>query len=741
MSRKASKSTIHLAISSPPGWGVILLTALCLTRFLLPTEAADQGLTLWLTSLTFGFAAAYFATQWRFGGKLFYSPSLLDGAVAAIVLGHLVSGAVILLGDGNQRTALNLTWEWCGLGIFWVLVRLLIRQEQARTLLLGGFVSTVVVLSLLGIWQHYIWYPHQARNYESFLELHAQNGRRTLSEQREYKGLVNQFGTDVLTLDEAGQSAYLSRVRDSVEPIGLFVLTNTLAIPLLVALFLLMEQFLRVRSRPGFKTQLILFGSTFLVLFCLILTKSRSAWIGAAGGLFVLQLLKWKFLKSKIGFPLSIWFGAGGLALGLIIWASVTGGLDPQVISEAPKSLQYRLEYWSATLSLLKDFPLLGTGPGNFRQHYLKYKLPGASEEILDPHNLFLGIWCGGGLLALLGLLLFMGLCLSSGIRNPNAQSSTESDFAVTWKQALLPPCLAFALIIGLLFTLQGELDLRLSLLAGCTLSCALLFYATKVQIDPSRLVLTAALVGILIHLLAASGIEMPAIVMLILLLGHLIETPPQGAQQAGLLWGEKSLGAGAIVAGVLLAGCLFTGFLPVQLAQTEIAVGQSLLLLEGKTQLAQRYFQNAVQADSLSPEPEHQLSLLFFRQWQLSAKADDEMFNQAVLHLENAIRLDPYSALRYRLLGNYWDERFKVSQEPEHIQQAIQAYSIAVALYPNFASLQAEYALALQSSGVDGRPAARHALQLDDLNRANGHVDKYLSDRVRAELENMTKQ
>ena len=45
-----------------------------------------------------------------------------------------------------------------------------------------------------------------------------------------------------------------------------------------------------------------------------------------------------------------------------------------------------------------------GVGPGNFAGPYLKYKLPQSSEEILDPHNLFLEVWATGGFWALLAL-------------------------------------------------------------------------------------------------------------------------------------------------------------------------------------------------------------------------------------------------------------------------------------------------------------------------------------------------
>ncbi len=52
----------------------------------------------------------------------------------------------------------------------------------------------------------------------------------------------------------------------------------------------------------------------------------------------------------------------------------------------------------------------LGVGPGNFAAPYLRYKLPEASEEILDPHNLFLEVWATGGFWALLALMAAVGV-------------------------------------------------------------------------------------------------------------------------------------------------------------------------------------------------------------------------------------------------------------------------------------------------------------------------------------------
>ena len=71
-----------------------------------------------------------------------------------------------------------------------------------------------------------------------------------------------------------------------------------------------------------------------------------------------------------------------------------------------------------------------GVGPGNFRYAYLRYKLPESSEEILDPHNLFLEVWATAGFGAFLALLAALIL----GLRNllgppatPDSKSASRS--------------------------------------------------------------------------------------------------------------------------------------------------------------------------------------------------------------------------------------------------------------------------------------------------------------------------
>src|SRR5262249_3288045 len=127
------------------------------------------------------------------------------------------------------------------------------------------------------------------------------------------------------------------------------------------------------------------------VAWCLVLTKSRSAYVAAAVGVALLPLL-----DARVRSRVLNWRFALGVAavLAVLIGAGLaTGGLDVQVLTEAKKSLGYRLEYWQTTLAMIGRHPWLGVGPGNFQEFYTQFKLPEASEEVRDPHNFLLEVW------------------------------------------------------------------------------------------------------------------------------------------------------------------------------------------------------------------------------------------------------------------------------------------------------------------------------------------------------------
>src|SRR4029078_11415676 len=124
------------------------------------------------------------------------------------------------------------------------------------------------------------------------------------------------------------------------------------------------------------------------------------------------------------------------------------GGLDMEVLSEAPKSVLYRLEYWQGTARVIVDHPLLGVWAGDFQEAYAMYKLPRASETPADPHNFLLEMWATAGTPAL-ALLLALLVAVTGDL-----SQAQRSEFSATPGQqpAADPKWLVLAgALIGLL--------------------------------------------------------------------------------------------------------------------------------------------------------------------------------------------------------------------------------------------------------------------------------------------------
>ncbi|MFC1623916.1 O-antigen ligase family protein [Candidatus Omnitrophota bacterium] len=66
-------------------------------------------------------------------------------------------------------------------------------------------------------------------------------------------------------------------------------------------------------------------------------------------------------------------------------------------------SITERLNYWRTAIAIIKDHPIIGVGPGNFQEVFLKYKM-GLSTNTRYAHNIFLHFWSEIGLLGLMGI-------------------------------------------------------------------------------------------------------------------------------------------------------------------------------------------------------------------------------------------------------------------------------------------------------------------------------------------------
>ena len=778
---------------APHRWQQIwsgMVAAIFFSRFFLPAESAAQGDTLWIAGLWMLCGLVWTAGIWR-GALPRFRFDGLDLAVAVWIGGQVVSALIVVLTAGDKRAAANLGWEWLAIGVVWLVFRHGIVERSQRIALLRAMIVTGTVLGGYGLYQHHVSHPQLVAEYGPlFDKLRSASGS-------EAAAIAQKLAQAGIPTEGPALVLFEKRLRDSREPMGLFALANTFGGCLAVCLLLTLGEVLAARQRgAGWRTLVPLIMAAGVMGWCLLLTKSRTAWIGSACGLLILAALRvapaarvmaGARLRSAVDSRRFL------LPLGLAITAvlAVTalvvslGGLDRQVLSEAPKSLAYRLQYWQATSRLIADHLWLGVGPGNFRQHYLKYKLPEASEEIADPHNLFFEVAATGGIVSLVGLTLFLGLafvlawrCLGAGskdhpppaitpdlratkdwrtnncsdsrgsLRDPtvvrganhdnNSCAGPKPDSPMYWA-AGGGAVLAFAGSLAF----WGEWEDRLLVLAVVWFLVAWLMDRRPATTDrgdrlresPAPL---AAGVTLAVHLLGAGGIGMPAVSQILVALVAMSLPPPRDSLPT--VPSARPIGSlvTAFVCVAVLVGLTATSLLPVLKCRGLLRQGLAAGWSTGPTgrATAMNRFRQAALADPWSAEP-------WRNQFEWSAAAgfqSNESFQEAVEQLLEARSRDPVNFWAPRTLGTVWHQKWQRTRELEDARQAVAWLGRAQDLYPTNAMIRAELAFALDSADerADAINTAQSALAQDDITHQQGHVDRYLDDSIRQRLQTM---
>ena len=204
-----------------------------------------------------------------------------------------------------------------------------------------------------------------------------------------------------------------------------------LLLPALLAFVWSLEGRLTAAAR-GFLMGLL----TLAALGCLYWSGSKGGWLlMLAVGLVAL----WRTLNDR---RLKLALVAAVLVLGLAGFAWRYAAF----FQRGATSVGARFDYWQAALTVTRENPLLGTGPGTFYVNYQRIKKP-ESEMSRLVHNDYLQQACDSGLPGLLSYALFVGGVLVVGWR----KLASRFDW------------LTFGVWLGLLgFSLQGLLEFGL---------------------------------------------------------------------------------------------------------------------------------------------------------------------------------------------------------------------------------------------------------------------------------------
>ena len=775
---------------APWAWaGLVLLSA---GSWWVSEEAADGRGLIWSAGWCLAACVYFFSDRSgvaeRGGGGvgLFWC----DVGLLLVLLGHVISAWAVFQQQGDRRAAVNLTLEWCGLLGAWCVLSRQCVAGRGAALVLELVAAIAVGQACLGVAQHHVIYAENAEWYRERREIldgwssgaaGARGGERGggVSYAR-VQEILAEFRELQIPLSGSGRVLWENRVLYSQEPIGTFALANTLAGLLTGGLLILVARLPgRLRSGvagaganagAGLGGWICAVVPIVLCGYCLVLTKSRSAWLGCVAGGVVLLWSGFGVWRVPVLLRRAsvVWVsGLCGLLLGGAV-LSWNGSLDGAVLAEAPRSLQFRLMYWAGTLRMLRERPLTGAGPGNFRESYMPWKSDESSEEIRDPHNLLLDAWSASGVTGLCGLLLFLLAVLRRGAGGATGAGglaggvvgdvwSGQRAAGVVWRVLLV----AFVLEAGWEWLSLESLEEKWLdvLLPGVAL-----FWLWR-GMQPGQLDRVgglSALCGVCVHLLAAGGFEMPSVMLVVL---------SCGACASG---GRERSGGGAVCSGLWCRRVAGLSFLVLSLVTVWQGVVPALRLRglagaaevqsgPGGTVLALRLLEEAEGVDSWALRP-RQLRVEILAGQLFAACGGGgvagvagggevavilEPLERARIQqlLENCeaacaqlIEADIRSPAGYLYRGRCRAAAGRVLADLPLQQRACEDYSEVLGRYRGKSILWAEAAQLWWSTGESARAAeaAGRALALQRVNERWGHQEQLLEPPLVARMEQL---
>jgi len=257
-------------------------------------------------------------------------------------------------------------------------------------------------------------------------------------------GLYNYFNgiEKIYTLDKKHYLGMVTSTYVNHNHIGGYF---ELAIPLAIGLMLAKERLLR-RGKIS-KSSSVIFGSLLplaaavIMIIALVFTYSRGAWIGFLGSMIGFGIIIALWLKILKGWSRPKKWGVFALITLIIISVAI---FMPQDIKQRATtllefkegefedmSIQGRLIVNRNTLEMIKDYPILGSGPGTFNILYPKYRDPRLRTFMNATHNDYLqyaeemGLFGIGSFILLLVLFFKKNLNLIRNLQDKYLQGLT----------------------------------------------------------------------------------------------------------------------------------------------------------------------------------------------------------------------------------------------------------------------------------------------------------------------------
>ncbi|HNQ23095.1 MAG TPA: O-antigen ligase family protein [Phycisphaerae bacterium] len=299
----------------------------------------------------------------------------------------VVASAVSSLAAGNQRLAINASFDWLCYPVLAILLAQVLGTRFHRRLLLAVVLASSAVQAVECVDQYFFSFENTRAFYESNkAEFWAKQGVPLDAPQ------VELYERRLLARDAQGSfghpavaGSYLVLCAWVAGAVGLSSLRAGAS--------------LAARLRGG--TGLAFAG---FLIFAACLTGSRGALLAAAAGAVVAVVL-WASWRWVMTHRARVW-AIGWTCVALGVAAGVGHGLWHG--SLPGPSLAFRWEYWTNSARMIADYPITGVGRENFGRHYLQYKPIESPEEIQNPHNLFVQATAEWGVVGLAGILAML---------------------------------------------------------------------------------------------------------------------------------------------------------------------------------------------------------------------------------------------------------------------------------------------------------------------------------------------
>lgn len=182
----------------------------------------------------------------------------------------------------------------------------------------------------------------------------------------------------------------------------------------------------------------------FLLIIEIFVLRTRGAWLStivATIGTTVLFFSLKSRASLKATFPFKYVLIGLGLAVLLVVSLFSAKGVQESISDTT--NMNTRFVFWKNSVEMIKEHPVLGVGPGNWKVNFPKYGLypldynvEQGITHVQRPHNDYLWVLTEGGPIALicfLGLFVLAGSRLLKNLKAPDSKQSMAIDLALSF--------------------------------------------------------------------------------------------------------------------------------------------------------------------------------------------------------------------------------------------------------------------------------------------------------------------